>query len=212
MLRVQEEERRKLARELHDGATQNLLTLSLNIARIRKLGAGGVAADTTLAEWMTMAEDCINELRTVSYLLHPPLLEELGLTLTLRGFVEGFATRSGIAISMTTASELDKAGFEVELAVFRILQEALSNIHRHSQSRTATVLVSCNGRTFTVEIADQGRGIPPGFVEGVGLASMRERVKLLKGELEIRTGQSGTAIRIQLPVHGSGEASSSTAA
>jgi len=212
MLRVQEEERRKLARELHDGATQNLLTLSLNIARVRKLGGGGTAADATLSEWMSMAEECINELRTVSYLLHPPLLEELGLTLTLRGFVEGFATRSGIAISMTTAGELDKAGFEVELAVFRILQEALSNVHRHSHSRTASVLASCDGRRFFLEISDQGKGFSAEFAEGVGLASMRERVRLLKGELEIDSGQSGTAIRIQLPLPSSGEASSSTAA
>jgi PAS domain S-box-containing protein len=200
MLRVQEEERRKLARELHDGATQNLLTLSLNIARMRKSIAGGPTPDAVLAEWMQMAEDCINELRTISYLLHPPLLEELGLTLTLRGFVEGFAKRSGIAVSMSTSGELDKAGFDVELAVFRILQEGLSNIHRHSQSSTATVLASCDGHTLTLEIADQGRGIPAGPAEGVGLASMRERVRLLKGELEIKTGPLGTTIIVRLPL------------
>jgi PAS domain S-box-containing protein len=212
MLRVQEEERRKLARELHDGATQNLLTLSLNIARMRKSGAGGPTPDATLAEWMQMAEDCINELRTVSYLLHPPLLEELGLSLTLRGFVEGFAKRSGIAVTISASGDLDKSGFDVELAVFRIVQEALSNVHRHSQSSTATVLVSCNGSTFTVEIADQGKGIPPGSIEGVGLASMRERVRLLKGKFDIKTGQPGTTIIIQLPVHEPKASSSSTAA
>ncbi|HEX3095155.1 MAG TPA: PAS domain S-box protein [Candidatus Angelobacter sp.] len=200
MLRVQEEERRKLARELHDGATQNLVTLSLNIARIRKSAAGVPTPDAILAEWMQMAEDCINELRTISYLLHPPLLEELGLTLTLRGFVEGFAKRSGIAVTMSMSGELDKAGFDVELAVFRILQEGLSNIHRHSQSRTATVLASCDGHTLTLEIADQGNGIPAGSAEGVGMASMRERVRLLKGELAIKTGLAGTTIIVRLPM------------
>jgi len=200
MLRVQEEERRKLARELHDGATQDLLALSLNIARMRKSAAGGPTPDAILAEWMQLAENCINELRTVSYLLHPPLLEELGLTLTLRGFVEGFAKRSGIAVTMNTSGELDKAGFDVELAVFRILQETLSNIHRHSHSSTATVLASCDGSIFTLEIADQGKGIPTGSAEGVGLASMRERVRLLKGELEIRTGPAGTTIIVRLPL------------
>jgi PAS domain S-box-containing protein len=200
MLRVQEEERRNLARELHDGATQNLLTLSLSIARMRKSIADDPPPDAVLAEWMQMAEDCINELRTISYLLHPPLLEELGLTLTLRGFVDGFAKRSGIAVTMNTSGELDKAGFDVELAVFRILQETLSNIHRHSHSSTATVTASCDGRTFTLEIADQGRGIPTGSAEGVGMASMRERVRLLKGELEIRTGPAGTTIIVRLPM------------
>jgi two-component system NarL family sensor kinase len=161
---------------------------------------------------MKMAEDCINELRTVSYLLHPPLLEELGLTLTLRGFVEGFAKRSGIAVNMSTSGELDQLGFDIELAVFRILQEGLSNIHRHSGSGTATVLVACDGHRFTLEIGDQGRGISCEAVEGVGLASMRERVRLLKGELEIKTGQAGTTIVIQLPVVRSKASSSSTAA
>jgi len=200
MLRLQEEERRKLARELHDGATQNLLTLSLNIARVRKTMVGAPTPDAVLAEWMQMAEDCINELRTVSYLLHPPLLEELGLTLNLRGFVEGFAKRSGIAATMSTSGELDKAGFDVELAVFRILQEGLSNVHRHSQSTTATVLASCDGHTLILEIADQGRGIPGGSAEGVGMASMRERVRLLKGELDIKTGPAGTTIIVRLPL------------
>ena len=212
MLRVQEEERRKLARELHDGATQNVLTLCLSIARVRKSAATGPTPDATLAEWMQMAEVCINELRTVSYLLHPPLLEELGLTLTLRGFVEGFARRSGIEVTMSASGELDKFGFDVELAVFRIVQEALSNVHRHSQSSTAKVLVSCDGRIFTVEISDQGRGIPTGSVEGVGLASMRERVRLLKGELKIESNQAGTTIVIQLPVDHSKTASSGAAA
>jgi len=200
MLRVQEEERRNLARELHDGATQNLVTLALNIARMRKAGAGGPMPDATLAEWMQMVESCVNELRTVSYLLHPPLLEELGLSLTLRGFVEGFSKRSGIAVTMSTSGELDKLSFDVELAVFRILQEGLSNILRHSQSSTATVVVSCDGRTFTLEIADQGRGILAGSAEGVGLASMRERVRLFKGELEINTGPPGTKIIVRLPL------------
>ena len=147
-----------------------------------------------------MAEDCINELRTISYLLHPPLLEELGLTLTLRGFVDGFAKRSGIAATMNTSGDLDKAGFDVELAVFRILQEGLSNVHRHSQSTTAMVLASCDGHTLILEIADQGRGIPDGAAEGVGMGSMRERVRLLKGELEIKTGPLGTTITVRLPI------------
>jgi len=142
----------------------------------------------------------VNELRTISYLLHPPLLEELGLSLTLRAFVEGFSKRSGIAVTMSTSGELDNLGFDVELAVFRMLQEGLSNILRHSQSSTAIVRISSDRPTFTMEIADQGKGIPAGSAEGVGLASMRERVRLLKGELEIKTSPAGTIINIQLPL------------
>jgi len=111
-----------------------------------------------------------------------------------------FAKRSGIAATMNTSGELDKAGFDVELAVFRILQEGLSNIHRHSQSSTATVLASCDGHILILEIADEGTGIPAGSAEGVGMGSMRERARLLKGELEIKTGPTGTTIIVRLPI------------
>ena len=201
MMRVQEEERRKLARELHDGTTQILLTLSLNIARMRRAGAETPIANATLGEWIQLVEDCTHELSTISYLLHPPLLEELGLSLTLRSFVAGFTRRSGIAVTLNTIGRLDQSGFDVELAVFRILQEALSNVHRHSHSSTAAVLISSDGRTLTLEIADHGCGIPAGTNgHGLGLASIRERVRLLKGSLEIETGVTGTKIMICLPL------------
>ena len=132
MMRVQEEERRNLARELHDGATQNLVALSLNMAEIRGARADAPATAAMVDECMRLVEDCTNELRTISYLLHPPLLEELGLGRTLRGYVEGFGRRSGIAVTMTAPADLEGLGFDLELAVFRIVQEALSNIHRHS--------------------------------------------------------------------------------
>ena len=201
MMRVQEEERRNLARELHDGATQNLVALSLNMAQIRGSGADAPATAAMVDECMRLVEDCTNELRTISYLLHPPLLEELGLGRTLRGYVEGFGRRSGIAVTMTAPGDLERLGFDVELAVFRIVQEALSNIHRHSHSSTAHILLVRQDAALALEISDQGRGIPSGKdIAGVGLAAMRERVRLLRGSLDIKTGSTGTTITISLPL------------
>lgn len=199
MMRVQEEERRNLARELHDGATQNFVTLSLHMGRMAR--DPSAISSAVLDEWMRLAEQGANELRTVSYLLHPPLLEELGLSLTLRAYVEGFAKRTGIQATLHSQGELDNLGFDVELAVFRILQEALSNVHRHSGSVTATVQISYDGQILRLQIADQGRGIPAGMDRsGVGLGSMRERARLLKGQLVIETGSIGTTVKVELPV------------
>ena len=201
MMRVQEEERRNLARELHDGATQNMVALSLNLAQIGSASAITPATAAMIEESMRLVEDCTNDLRTISYLLHPPLLEELGLGRTLRGYVDGFARRSGIAVTLTALGDLEQLGFDTELAVFRIVQESLSNIHRHSHSSTAHIRLVRQDAALALEISDQGRGIPPGKdVAGVGIAAMRERVRLLRGRLDIKTGSSGTAILICLPL------------
>jgi PAS domain S-box-containing protein len=201
MMRVQEEERRNLARELHDGATQNMVALTLNMAPI--LDSIDVAPTTrsTIEECMRLIDESTSELRTISYLLHPPLLEELGLSRTLRGYVEGFSRRSGVAVSLAAQGELDRLGFDVELAVFRIVQESLSNVHRHSHSSTANILLIRQGSSLNLEIADQGRGMPPGKDKaGVGIGSIRERVRLLKGTVNISSDASGTIISISLPV------------
>ncbi len=141
MLRVQEEERRNMARELHDGATQNLVTLCLNLARAAK-ACSEEGTKSAMAECIHLAEQCTAELRTLSYLLHPPLLDELGLRMTLDAYVQGFSQRSGIETTLDVRGDLDAVEAEVELAVFRIVQEALSNIHRHSGSPTAQIVLS----------------------------------------------------------------------
>lgn len=211
MMRVQEEERRNLARELHDGATQNLVALTLNMAGILNSGGLSSSAQALIEESVRLVENCTSELRTISYLLHPPLLEELGLCRTLRGYVDGFSRRSGIAVTLTTEGELEQLGFDVELAVFRIVQECLSNVHRHAHSATASILLSRSGQLLTLEIVDQGRGLQSGaHSAGVGIAAMRERVRLLRGFMDIRTGPSGTAIAIRLPL--SAELASSSGA
>lgn len=201
MMRVQEEERRNLARELHDGAIQNLVALSLNLAQIKDASAVTSATAALIEECMGLVEDCTHELRTISYLLHPPLLQELGLGRTLRGYVDGFSRRSGIAVTLTATGDLEQLGFDVELAVFRIVQEALSNIHRHSHSSTASILLVRHNAVLSLEISDQGRGIPPGKdMAGVGIAAIRERARLLQGCLDIKTGSAGTTITISLPL------------
>ena len=201
MMRVQEEERRNLARELHDGATQNLVALTLNMAPVLEAIDVAPATRAMIEECMRLIDESTNELRTISYLLHPPLLEELGLSRTLRGYVEGFSKRSGIAVSLTAQGELDRLGFDLELAVFRIVQESLSNVHRHSHSSTANILLVREGSSLNLEIADQGRGIPAGKDKaGVGIGSIRERARLLKGTVNITTNLSGTVIRVSLPL------------
>ncbi len=213
MMRVQEEERRNLARELHDGATQNLVALTLNIAPILETMDISPSTRALLEECVRLIDESTSELRTISYLLHPPLLEELGLSRTLRGYVEGFSKRSGIAVTLTTQGELDKLGFDVELAVFRIVQESLSNVHRHSHSSTAHILLVRQGPLLNLNIADQGRGTPPGKSNaGVGIAGIRERVRLLKGTVTIRSDTSGTSITISLPVSEEEAASSGAVA
>jgi PAS domain S-box-containing protein len=201
VMRVQDEERRHLARELHDGATQNLVAVALNLGCVRLAAVDDPATLILVEESLQLVKECTSELRTISYLLHPPLLEEMGVARTLSGYVDGFSRRSGIEVTLTTHPELDRLHFELELAIFRIVQEALSNIHRHANSPNATIILAPQGNQLVLEIEDHGRGIPPGAEgTGVGIAGMRERVRLLGGELVIRSGRAGTTIRAVWPL------------
>lgn len=206
LFRVQDEERRRLARELHDGATQNLVALSMEMAMIRDaIRAGETGTEERLDTCARLARQCTEELRTISYLLHPPLLNDLGLAPALREFVEGFARRSGIRITLDISAGLGRFEQQLELTVFRIVQEALSNIHRHACSRTATVTLARDSDFLHLEVADAGRGMPPevvtgnGSAAGVGLAAIRERVRLVGGHLDIHSDASGTTINAVMP-------------
>jgi PAS domain S-box-containing protein len=201
LMRVEDEERRRLARELHDGAAQNLVPVALNLHQLRKALAGNSVEIVRLDESLQFLEQCTSELRTISYLLHPPMLEELGLGRALRGYVEGFRKRSGIDAVLQAPRELSGLSFEVELTVFRIVQEALSNVLKHSGSATALVMVTRDKNELTIEIADQGRGIAGDKdARGVGLGGMLERVRLLQGKLTIQSNKEGTTIRARLPI------------
>jgi signal transduction histidine kinase len=210
MLRVQEEERRNMARELHDGATQNLVTLCLNLSRATQ-ACSEEGTKSAMAECILLAEQCTAELRTLSYLLHPPLLDELGLRMTLEAYVQGFSQRSGIQTTLDARGDLDGVEPELELAVFRIVQEALSNVHRHSGSSTAQIVLSPDEDGLRLQISDHGRGISSGsHATGVGLGSMKERARLLGGRLEVRTGTTGTTIIAVLPARKKSEAAVSS--
>jgi PAS domain S-box-containing protein len=201
VMRVQDEERRHLARELHDGATQNLVAVSLALNNIRRLLNQNNGAGKIIQDCLDILERSTNELRTISYLLHPPMLEEFGLARTLSSYVDGFSKRSGIAVTLDMQPELERLDPEIELTLFRIVQEALANIHRHSGSPTAAIALACEDHHVNLEIRDRGKGIPSiDGNTGVGIAGMRERVRLLHGRLEIQTGSSGTCISIVLPL------------
>jgi signal transduction histidine kinase len=206
---LRDEEQRRLARELHDGATQTLIALATNLAMIRDVvPADDPNTKTLISDSVRLLQQCTEELRTISYLLHPPLLNELGLVSTLHDFVEGFQVRSGVRVSLHLDPALERFEQQLELTVFRVVQEALSNVRRHAQSQTASISLEQHSGYLHLEIADAGRGIPPeilsqpgSHLSGVGIAGMRERVRLLRGRFEIQSDKAGTRIHVVLPVH-----------
>ncbi len=210
LLQLQDEERRRLARELHDSTVQNLVALAMNLKMIREIVPPDAQTAKAVEDCVWLIEQCTTEIRSMSYLLHPPLLDELGLPSALRSYVEGFSARSGIHVNLEVSPELSELPRDVELTVFRIAQEGLGNVRRHSRSRTAQVVLLRNAGALSLEISDQGQGIPPKALEGmngkglarvgVGIAGMRERVRLLGGQFEINTGSQGTTIRVLLPL------------
>ena len=157
-------------------------------------------------EAVEVTKQCISEIRTMSQLLHPPLLEELGLASAVRCYVDGFVARSGIQVEMKVPEEVGRLGEDVELVLFRVLQESLTNIHRHSGSKTAIVKLGADAQQAWLEVEDHGKGkgdavVSSGaFQPGIGLTGMRERVKDLAGVLEIQSGQNGTRVKAALPL------------
>ncbi|MBI3485019.1 MAG: CHASE3 domain-containing protein [Acidobacteria bacterium] len=209
LLRMQDEERRRIARDLHDSTGQNLVALSINLKEVEKSqSALDTKAQSALSESLQLAEQSLREIRTLSYLLHPPLLEELGLSSALRWYAQGMSERSGMRVQLDMPQDLGRLPRETEIAVFRIVQESLTNIHRHSGSPTASIRMSSDASRLTIEVADQGHGMPREKLEpvsksthtGVGLAGMRERVRELNGHLEIHSSPSGTTVKATLPI------------
>ena len=209
--RLQDEERRRLARELHDTTVQNLVALKFDLAMAQERALEPKLQEI-LVKSQELAEQCIREIRTLSYTLHPPLLDERGLASALRLFAEGFSQRSGVSVALAFPEDIGRLPQEVELAGFRIVQECLSNVHRHSKSQTAKVAVERNGNHFTLEVSDGGVGFPESESahrheaeeRGIGIRGMRERARLLGGSIEIDSGPSGTRVRAILPVEPQG--------
>jgi PAS domain S-box-containing protein len=206
---MQDEERRRLARELHDSVGQTLAALSMNIgiaqAQSHKLDALGARA---VSENAHLVDQVSREIRTISHLLHPPLLDVAGLASALRWYVDGFSERSHIKVDLEIPKDFGRLPDEMEIAIFRIVQECLTNIHRHSASPTATIRLIQEGDRLTIQVQDHGKGIPlekqRALIEsglgGVGFAGMRERLRQLGGTLEIRSEGRGTLVGATLKV------------
>jgi signal transduction histidine kinase len=206
LLQLQDEERRRFARELHDSLGQYLVSLKMNLSLMlnRPQESGGL-----LAESIKLVDESITETRTLSYLLHPPMLDEAGFASAANWYVNGFAQRSGIQVKINISEGEPRLPGEVELALFRILQESLTNIHKHSKSTTAEVTLDIRASEVVLTVEDNGKGIAnellnrfqsDGSNSGVGLSGMRERVSELGGQLRIHSSPAGTAVAARMPL------------
>jgi signal transduction histidine kinase len=205
LLHLQDEERRKFSRELHDSLGQYLAAAKMSLDAFTNRRD----ADELLASARSYLEQSLSETRTISYLLHPPLLDETGLGVAARWYLEGFAQRSGVEIRSEIPEEFPRLPRSVELALFRVLQECLTNIHRHSKSSRAEVTLRCSSKEAYLCVRDYGGGIAPevlrryrdnGTNVGVGLAGMRERVRDQGGVLDIQSSGSGVIVEVTLPL------------
>jgi PAS domain S-box-containing protein len=207
LLQMQDEERRRIARELHDSAGQILTALNMNLAPVEeKLTSLGVDLVEPVRESIALINELSKELRTLSHLLHPPLLDEAGLPSAIRWFVEGFAERSQVKVDFELDPNLGRLSRESETAIFRIVQECLTNIHRHSGSPNASVRIVRDTKHVKLEIRDQGKGMAPSLDRtsgpiraGVGIQGMRERIRQLGGQFDIQSGPGGTVVSATLP-------------
>ena len=209
LLKMQDEERRRLGRELHDTVGQYLSAAKMSLDGL----AAGERFDEhqtkDLAESIQLIERSIREVRTLSYLLYPPMLEETGLSSAIRWHLEGLSKRSAIQTTYETPDSVRRLPPDIELALFRVFQESLTNIHRHSTSKTAHVRLVVEDQKALIEIRDAGQGIPSHLLElnsdslatlGVGIRGMRERVRQLGGQLEIFSSPEGTTVRASVPL------------
>jgi PAS domain S-box-containing protein len=208
LLRVQDEERRRIARDLHDSTGQSLALLSMNLSALEtEAGRTNPSLARSLVENADLVRRISSELRTLSYLLHPPLLEEVGLESALRWYIDGFSERSNIKVTLELPQDLGRLPRDLELATFRVIQECLTNVHRHSGSLTSSIRVLRSPSDIYLEVRDEGKGVPPEKLariaasgdSGVGLRGMKERVKSLAGDFQIHSDENGTIIRAVIP-------------
>jgi len=210
LLRTQDEERRRIARELHDGVGQLLAAMNMNFSNLKnELDGVGEEAFRYVDENVALVEQASQEIRTISHLLHPPLLDVMGLESALRWYVDGYSKRSKITVEMElTPGFSDGLPRDFALSLFRIVQECLTNIHRHSESASAHIVVQRSPGEITLGINDDGKGIPleiqskisSGASSGVGLRGIRERIRQFGGRLEVHSGEGGTQIIATLPL------------
>jgi signal transduction histidine kinase len=216
----QDDERRRIARELHDGTGQKLAVLSMNLALVEnRAGVPGADFHKVLSECSTITRDISEEIRTLSYLLHPPLLDECGLESALQMYLRGINRREGLIVELQMPPRLRRMTEEAELAIFRIVQASLTNIHLHSGSNKANIKIAYVPGGLGITISDRGRGIPRAVLSrssvgkgvGVGIVGMKERLKHLGGQLEIESSDRGTKVKAIIPSRHFQKAKSATA-
>jgi signal transduction histidine kinase len=202
---LQDSERRRIARELHDSLGQYLVALKLNVEILRQ----SPAREDLWAQCSELMDRCVAEVRTLSYLLHPPTMDAVGIASAARWYIEGFGLRSGLKINLDVPADPVRLGDATELALVRVLQEALTNVHRHSGASEAGVLIQKSTGQVILEVRDNGRGIQPAMLDrfresgagvGVELISMLERARELGGKLHLESSAAGTLVRISVPI------------
>jgi signal transduction histidine kinase len=204
----QDEERRRIARELHDSTGQNLAVLEMNLSKVKgRIPTPSSEVGEILSHCISLTRGISDELRTLSYLLHPPMLDECGLNAAIRSYVSGVNQSNGLHVKVEIPQDLRRLSEEAELAIFRIVQASLTNVHLHSGASEANVKIGENLDGVIVAVSDEGHGIPEGVLDhtsrirtvGIGITGMRERVKQLGCRLEIKTGRSGTTVKATIP-------------
>ncbi len=215
LLKLQDEERRKIARDLHDSTGQDLVALATSLSQLRnEIPAEHRKWRRLLSDAQAVANRCLSDVRTLSYVLHPPMLDETGLADAVRHFAKGFGTRTGISLEIDIAPHFGRLSPDMELGLFRVVQESLSNIQRHSGSDSAKIELNREKEKITLRVSDAGRGILPNKIErgqrsqltptvcGVGIPSMQERVSQVGGQMEIETSDLGTSVCVTVPIYG----------
>ena len=208
LLRSQDEERRHIARELHDSAGQTLTVLGMSLAQlVQKTGRSAPELASEAEQIQETVQQLHREIRTTSYLLHPPLLDENGLYSAISWFLQGLLERSGLEVQFDISKEFGRLPRELELVIFRLVQECLTNIHRHSESETASIRIACESNQIALDIRDQGKGMSPARLaaiqsgrSGVGIGGMRERLRQFEGTMNIESDGSGTRIFATIPL------------
>jgi signal transduction histidine kinase len=204
ILELQDSERRRIARELHDSVGQYLAGLKINLSQIE---SAGVDASTMLRETIALTDHAIQEVRTISHLLHPPLLEELGFLSAARWYVDEYGKRGQVKVSLLVDEPIERLPREVEIALFRVLQETLTNVYRHAAARSVDVRIFCRDGHVMLRVADDGKGIPQdilvrfrgGAAPGIGLAGMRERLAEFGGRIRVESSIAGSVVEAMIP-------------
>lgn len=205
LMKLQDDERRRIARELHDSTGQMLAAMKMVLDQM-KTEAKGESISSLVLQTIEINEEMSRQLRTMSYLLHPPLLDEVGLPSALKWYTDGFAERSAIKVNLQIDSAFGRLPSEMEIALFRVVQECLTNIHRHSGSPSASIRLNRNSERIDVEISDNGKGISTDrlrggkVITGVGMMGIQERLRQFGGNMEVTSSENGTAVTASIPL------------